>query len=205
MSRMLDIGLSGLLSHTRALEVTSHNVANAATPGYSRQRADLATADPEATKPGQLGRGVTVSGIIRITDDLLVARLRDAQSDQGRYATLAKTVADVELSFNEPGDAGLSAVIDNAFRALEDLAANPELSALRAGTVQNLRTFTAMVNRTATDLARQGDSLLLAMQTEVAAASPLTPHERYHANFNATATANPNNPTRTGVRVLCCE
>jgi flagellar hook-associated protein 1 FlgK len=40
LSSILGIARSALLAHQRAMQVTAHNVANAQTPGYTRQRVD---------------------------------------------------------------------------------------------------------------------------------------------------------------------
>ena len=146
MTTALNIGVTALTAHQTAMNVTSHNIANAATPGYSRQRADLSTLEPASVKPGQLGRGVQVDNIIRAHDQLITKRLYASTSEQGRLEYLSTALKDAELVFNEPSDAGFSSAIDAAFVALEDLSNNPELSAMRAGAVQSLRTFTSTMN-----------------------------------------------------------
>ena len=53
VSDLFSIGRSALNAYSTALATTSHNVANAATPGFSRQRVDFATQTPT----GVLGNG----------------------------------------------------------------------------------------------------------------------------------------------------
>jgi flagellar hook-associated protein 1 FlgK len=96
------IGLSGLQSHQRAIEVTSHNIANASTPGYTRQRADLAANAPENIALGQIGRGVTVEAIKRVANDLIIERIRQSQSETTRLSALDQTLTAAEQTFNEP-------------------------------------------------------------------------------------------------------
>ena len=54
---ILSIANSGLRSSQQALEVTAHNIANANTEGYARQRAILATGPSQITADGGFGSG----------------------------------------------------------------------------------------------------------------------------------------------------
>lgn len=140
------IGLSALLAHRRAMEVTSHNLANAATEGYTRQRAEYLPPSPEEVRPGPVGRGVDVATIRRVADALIDERLRASASEVHRLKALRDSLRTVELVFNEPGESGLSAVTDRLFHVLHDLSHNPESAALRSAAVQELETWTSTVN-----------------------------------------------------------
>lgn len=174
MPDALLIGLSGLQSHQRAIEVTSHNIANATTPGYTRQRADLAANSPELHPLGQLGRGVTVEAIKRVANDLIIERLRQTQSETARLGELSDTLQAAELIFNEPGDNGLSAAISNLFASFEDLTNNPESTALRATVVAQMNTFTATLNDLGDRLQNLRDDLRGSLESEVAEVNRLT-------------------------------
>jgi flagellar hook-associated protein FlgK len=174
MPDALLIGLSGLQSHQRAIEVTSHNIANATTPGYTRQRADLAANSPELNPLGQLGRGVTVEAIKRVANDLIIERLRQSQSENTRLDTLGETLQAAELIFNEPGDTGLSAALSNLFASFEDLSNNPESTALRTSVVAQLDTFTATLNDLGERLQNLRDDLRGSLEADVAEVNRLT-------------------------------
>ena len=174
MPDALLIGLSGLQSHQRAIEVTSHNIANATTPGYTRQRADLAANSPELNPLGQLGRGVTVQAIKRVANDLIIERLRQSQSEDARLGKLDETLQAAELIFNEPGDTGLSAAISNLFASFEDLSNNPESTALRTSVVTQLDTFTATLNDLGERLQNLRDDLRGSLEADVAEVNRLT-------------------------------
>ena len=167
MSTALNIGVSALAAHQTAMEVTSHNIANAATPGFSRQRADLSTLEPQSVKPGQLGRGVKVDDITRTHNDLITRRIFSSTSEQNRLEFLSTAIKDAELVFNEPSDAGFSATLDAAFSVLDDLANNPELAAMRAGSIQNLRTFTATMNSVSQSIFDQRNDMNQAIAGEI--------------------------------------
>jgi flagellar hook-associated protein 1 FlgK len=142
MADSLLIALSALSAQQRAMEVTSHNIANAATPGYSRQRADLTTPDGDTTRPGPTGRGVVIDAIRRVADSVVNDRLRQSNSESGRLGMLIQNLEAVEASFDEPGENGLSAGIDRLFSQFQDLSNNPESTALRSTVVQELQGFT---------------------------------------------------------------
>jgi flagellar hook-associated protein FlgK len=174
MPDALLIGLSGLQSHQRAIEVTSHNIANATTPGYTRQRATLGSASPENIAIGQMGRGVTVDAIKRMANELVIERLRQTESENARLGSLGETLQAAELIFNEPGENGLSATIGKLFASFEDLSNNPESTALRTGVVAQMGTFTATLNDLGTRLQALRDDLRGSLENEVAEVNRLT-------------------------------
>ena len=90
-----------------------------------------------------------VESIERISDDFITERIRGIQSDNGRLAELSKTLADLELTFNEPSTAGFANSINRFFASFEDLSNNPESNATRSGTVEELTTFTNSFNEIA--------------------------------------------------------
>jgi flagellar hook-associated protein 1 FlgK len=176
MADALLIGLSGLQAHQRAIEVISHNIANATTPGYTREQVDLAANLPENLPLGQVGRGVQVQDIRRLANSLLIDRLRQAQSEDGRLGQLSDTLQTAQGAFNEPGDNGLSAVINQMFASFDDLAANPESTALRSTTVAQLGTFTSTLNDLGDRLQNLRDDLRGSLESEVAEVNQLTSH-----------------------------
>ncbi len=174
MTDMLLIGLSALQAHQQALQVTSHNIANATTPGYTRQTAKLIASSPDAGTPGQVGRGVDVQAITRAVDGLLVERLRQAQSTDGRLNTLGTTLKSAQAVFNEPGDNGFSAQITNLFSAIQDLSNNPDSTALRSTTVAQMQSFASSLNSVGDQLAQLHDDLRASLDGDVAQVNQLT-------------------------------
>lgn len=129
----LNIAVRALLAQRRALDVTSHNIANADTEGYSRQRAELVTTRPY-TYPsiyneghnGQVGTGVQVEAIIRLRDSLVDSRFRDEASLLGEWTHQSKTLQEIELIFGEPSDSGLRSSLDDFWKSLQELSLNAE-------------------------------------------------------------------------------
>ena len=166
MADTLLIGLSALQAHKRAMDVTSHNIANAATPGYTRQEIDMSTLEPELIKPGTVGRGVQIDSIRRVSDTLLTERIRESETEIARLSSLGIGLEDLELVFNEPGEGGLSNVFNNMFATFQDLSNNPESTALRTGLVQNLQTFTSTINVLYERIENQRNNLVIQAEEE---------------------------------------
>jgi len=84
MSSLLSTGSSALLAFQRALATVSHNVANVNTPGYSRQRVELAARPGEAAGRNYTGAGVEIANLRRLADGLVFARQIDSSGELGR-------------------------------------------------------------------------------------------------------------------------
>jgi len=145
LTSLLGIARSALQTYQRAMTVTAHNVANAETRGYSRQRLAVTPAEPLRSPAGLLGRGVTDQGVVRIRDRFLDAAFRRESSLLGTSGTLRDLMAQVEAAFAEPSDQGLGAALDGLFHAFGDLAADPTSPVTRGQVVQ-------AANRLATQL-----------------------------------------------------
>lgn len=122
---------SGLLSQQIALQVTSHNMANATTEGFSRQRADLVPGVPIQMPEGLLGTGVRVADITRARNTLLDGVFRRDSSLFHGFETRHSALRSVESLFGEPGDLGLGANLDAFWNAWSDLSNDPLSSTAR--------------------------------------------------------------------------
>ena len=146
MPDALLIGLSALQAQQRSMEVTSHNLANVATPGYSRQRSELTAPVPEDGNPGQRGRGVNVVAIRRLTDGLLTEQIRKSSSEEGRLGLTSQALDALQAVFNEPGDSSLSGAVNSLFSVFQQLSNNPESPGIRAAAVEEVKTLTEIIN-----------------------------------------------------------
>jgi flagellar hook-associated protein 1 FlgK len=134
----LEIARRALLAHQLAQRTTGQNVANAATPGYTRQRAEL--------QPSSGNFGVDVAAIRRIRDRYLDLRLTSEQADLARSET-QHTILQRLQSLFDPSETGLGGALDRFFNAMQDLATNPTDLAVRAAVRETGRTLsTALRN-----------------------------------------------------------
>jgi flagellar hook-associated protein 1 FlgK len=139
----LETALRGILAQQRGLDVTSHNISNANTTGYTRQRADL-VATPAYTYPavsrppqaGQIGTGVEVADYVRIRDDFVDVQLRTQLARKGYADAREDGLNQVELVVNEPSDNGLQNLLEQYWSAWNDLSNNPENMAARQALAQ---------------------------------------------------------------------
>lgn len=124
MSDLLLTGLSGLTAFRTVLDTTGHNIANATTEGYSRQRVDLAANEPAATGAGYIGSGVNTTNISRIYDTFLSSQFRSsssAASELDSYLNFASQVDSVIANEN----IGLSTALQDFFNAVQAVADDP--------------------------------------------------------------------------------
>ncbi|MDI6869870.1 MAG: flagellar hook-associated protein FlgK [Bacillota bacterium] len=135
----IEIGRRALFTHQRALDVTGHNIANANTPGYSRQVVRLTETTPFAPPsfsrpkmPGMIGTGVTVSSIERMKNEFIEDRLRAELQSLGRWETRRDILAEVEMIMAEPSESGLRSALDAFWTSLEDLAVHPDQASARS-------------------------------------------------------------------------
>lgn len=129
-------GIYGLASHSllsfqSAISVIGHNVANAGTEGFHRQRVDFRAGAPEFTAVGALGTGVRVHTVQRIEDRFIESAVQREVPVLARYSTRADALAQSELAFGEPSDAGLTTLLDEFYSGWDDLASSPEDAAAR--------------------------------------------------------------------------
>jgi flagellar hook-associated protein 1 len=122
---------SGLAAARAGMNVTGQNIANQATPGYTRQRVDqVPLAAPGQTSlwpsPMSVGGGVSVTGIARLGDEVLDARVRDSLAASGYWGVRATAAAQVEAAMAEPTEEGLAANLDRFWAGWSDLANNPD-------------------------------------------------------------------------------
>lgn len=152
-SLLLETARRSLSVHQRALNTVAHNMANASTPGFSRQEAVMVASEPIPAGVGVLvGTGVRLVEIRRHSDGFLNAQLRAHQAQLAHHLSMQETLQQVESFLGEPSDAGIMAALDRFWVAINDLAQHPESMAARALVRESAQTVCAIFSRTAYDL-----------------------------------------------------
>lgn len=139
----LHTSLSGIRAGQRGLDTASHNVSNANTPGYTRQRVNLASRIPWQSEVGPIGTGVDVTGVERMRDAFLDTRVRTVGESFVSTDTRAALLQRAEDVLGEPED-GVTGPLGAVFDSFDDLAISPSDPAARA---QVIATVDALTNR----------------------------------------------------------
>ncbi len=157
-SGLFSIARSALLTHQTSLRVISQNIANAETPGYSRQEAVLQATTPIRFPYGSVGTGVNVATIIRKRDILLDDAYRSANGQASGSEMRRDLLGQLEGVFGEPSDAGMSNALDQFWSAFSDLSTAPNSGAAQAVVQQRGRQVAGLFNQFDTSLSQQRTS-----------------------------------------------
>ncbi|MEW6064015.1 flagellar hook protein FlgK [Desulforamulus profundi] len=170
----LEIAKRGTMVHRKALDVTGHNIANASTPGYSRQEAVITPTTPWArpdlsTKmlPGQLGTGSDVTEVRRIRDYYLDVQSRHSGSYEGYWEKKLDMAKRMETVFLEPDGRGLQATLLNFFNDWQDLNNNPQDPGVKKAVKESGDELAAIFRQMHSQLATINESINGSLQYEV--------------------------------------
>jgi flagellar hook-associated protein 1 len=128
MADLLSTSVSGLLAFQNALTVTSNNVTNAATPGYSVETPEFAPQLGISTSAGDYGNGVQIDTVSRNYSELLAGQMRSSQSSYSSFNTYSTTAATIDNMLSDSGT-GLTATLQNFSNSLQTLANSPSQTA----------------------------------------------------------------------------
>jgi flagellar hook-associated protein 1 FlgK len=155
----LEIGYRGLAAHQKSLDITGHNIANASTPGYSRQRGEITETDPftypgfnRPYSAGQIGTGVEVTSVLRIRDQLIDGQIQNETMLLGYWESRRDMLDQAELILNEPADSNIRTSVDKFWTALENLADDATSIPARSELRQQALAMTATIRE---DYARE--------------------------------------------------
>ena len=155
----LRTALSGLTAAQAALQVTSDNIANASTPGYTRKTVDL-----ESRRVLGQGVGVQTGEISREVDEFIISQLRDQQSMVGEYSVRDRFLQQIQNLFGTPeNNRTISAGINDLKNAFEQMAVTPEFAANAVEVVNSARQLVQLFN----ELAETAQSLRLDADKEI--------------------------------------
>src|SRR5947207_10008898 len=118
ISGSLEIAKRAFLAQQTVLNTIGHNIGNASTPGYSRQRVELVPIDPQ--------NGVDVAAIQRVRDRLSDLQVNAEQQGLGRADAEQRTVQRLEGILGDASGRGLASTMDAFFASLQDLSVRPE-------------------------------------------------------------------------------
>jgi flagellar hook-associated protein 1 FlgK len=134
----IETGRRALFVIQRMMDTASHNIANATTPGYSRQRVNVKATDPYTLPSShielgamQVGTGSMVESILRQRNVYLDRQMRDSTGSGAYFEQLQTMVAQAETIFNEPSSGAISGALTDFWNAWQDVGTNPESMSMR--------------------------------------------------------------------------
>jgi flagellar hook-associated protein 1 FlgK len=156
----LSVGLSSLYAQRRGLELTGHNIANANTEGYSRQRLRL-EADGGPVIPAihsrwnGAGNGVTTADVQRLRDVFLEARSVQERGTNAGLRGGQVLLSRVETILSEPGDSGIQSQLADFWSGWDDVANQPDSLAARSQLLERAQTLASGLNGASERLEKQ--------------------------------------------------
>lgn len=145
LSVALTSSLTGLQVNQTALGITSNNIANANTEGYSRKAPDLQTLIID----GEAG-GVEIAGVNRKVSEFLVRDLREQISLLGNVSVLDRYYTNIQDMFGPPQSSGsIGATITELGNRLQALGVDPESPNAQQDVANALMAVTRQLNQMA--------------------------------------------------------
>ena len=154
----LNTPLSAMRAQRQILDVTARNIANATTPGYHRQRVELATPGTSGISGSGGNAGVDVSRVSRSADDLIIARASREEAGRSAADATAATLARIESLFPEPSDHGLAAQLDDYWGSWSSVANDPGNQTARSSLLSKASTVVNSLRRGVEDLTAVSDA-----------------------------------------------
>lgn len=143
----LNIGAESLYANRQGVDTTGHNIANAQTPGYSRQRLSLKARMPSLSRGIIIGNGVYAEGIQRAHDQFVEKQLVLSNHDTGHNSRFQNGLQSIESIYSPEMAAGLADEISSFFASLQDLANFPENSTARTAVRDMAKNLTSSFQR----------------------------------------------------------
>jgi flagellar hook-associated protein 1 FlgK len=151
LNTSLLIGTQGLEVAQGALSATSNNIANANTPGYTRELPEFTENEQSLTGNNLIGEGVSLTGLQSVRDELLNLQIQNQTSLQSSADTQSSLLQQIQTNFSTTGGDIASAL--SAFSSsLTQLSASPSSSAVQQGVISSGQNLAQAFNTTANGL-----------------------------------------------------
>lgn len=161
----LHLARRALLAHQSALQTIGHNLSNVATPGYTRQRAELANV--------AIQNSVDVVAIQRLRDRFADAAVQVEDQALGKSQAEAGLLQRLEGIVNESSGAGVATVLDQLFDSFQDLATAPADNAVRSTVVDTGVRLASTLTSVRSRIVQLKDDLTTQIRSQVTDANSL--------------------------------
>jgi flagellar hook-associated protein 1 FlgK len=155
----ISTALQAVLTHSQSLEIIEHNIANASTPGYRRQAAQLTASIPSSINgadygigAGQKGNGVTIERIQRFNLAFFDSRYRTVSAETKNWEAQSEILSQLEPMLGETGDDGLLSKMDRFWAGWTSLSNDPTNPSLRTVLLDDATSLANAFNRRAVQI-----------------------------------------------------
>jgi flagellar hook-associated protein 1 FlgK len=155
MKTLFEISKSGLRAAERSLSVTSNNIINADTPGYSRQRVDKESVGMQMTG-FHAGLGVNITSITRLRNDMTDTVLNEKRQDMGFLKEQSEIFDQLEASMASDGDGDLDLRIGRVFDMFSALSSDPQDMSVRNSLLTEAEQLTSKLGDMSRNVERTG-------------------------------------------------
>lgn len=156
-----------------ALNVTSNNIANASTPGYSREVVNLTEKTPVESGNLTVGMGVDLKQIQSVRDQVLSLLIAEQTTQQGGAQTKLNALQQVQGLFSDPTQ-GIGANLTAFFNSISQLSTNPTDLAERQSVITAAQNLVSSFNQAAQNLGTIQSSLNQSVSQSVDQINSLT-------------------------------
>ena len=160
----IEIGKRSLMAHSTQINTAGHNISNADTEGYSRQRVQIKAFDPiyrpdltREERAGQIGQGTSVESVRRLRDELLDQRIVAQTNRETYWTTREKYYTMIEQVYNEPDEISIRSNMDKYWQSWQELSVYPESQAARQAVVTRGDTLAESIQQRYTALSGIGN------------------------------------------------
>jgi|YNPMSStandDraft_1061717.scaffolds.fasta_scaffold00008_7 flagellar hook-associated protein 1 FlgK len=155
----LEIGKRALLAQRFGIEVTSNNIANVNTAGYSRRSAVLSESSPVYRNGQFMGTGAVAEKLRTFREEFFDRELRSTISRHATFENDEKVFQRIEAVLAEPSELNILNDVTSFLSSFEELAIKPEDMGLRDNILSRAQTLVDKLNRTASQLTEARNEL----------------------------------------------
>ena len=155
----LHIGYSGLSVAQQGIDTTGHNIANADSEGYTRQRLVSEASTPISMLPGQVGNGADVQTIKRVFDNFVFDRYNGLSADKEFSDFEKQTLEELSTYFPEIDGVGIKADLQEYYNMWQTFSDNPDNSAIKLALAKQTQTLSEHITAT--------QNQVLALQSQI--------------------------------------
>lgn len=162
----IEIGKRSLMTHSTQIQTAGHNISNANTEGYSRQRVNVKTFEPlyrpdleRAERPGMVGQGTDIQSIERVRDELLEKRIVAQTNEETYWETRDKYYSMIEAVYSEPDEVSVRSNLDKFWEGWQELSLYPDSNAARQAVVTRGESLTNSIRQQHSSLRAIGNQI----------------------------------------------